>query len=203
MTENISGKSKTGALPINTIIRTARVDDAACIAVLATQVWLHTYATQGISAAISQYTRTQLIPEKYLALLDDPLARLWVAELDACLIAFAVVKFDAPCPVFAPGSAELQTLYVQEHFVGQGVGRQLLWVAEDMARTQTGLPLWLTVNVHNARAIGFYRRHGYTARGTSDFVMDDQRHENHVFIGGAPTCRSHDSHPQMPWPARP
>ncbi|MFY8192606.1 MAG: hypothetical protein ACOVKF_05625 [Limnohabitans sp.] len=53
MTENISGKSKTGALPINTIIRTARVDDAACIAVLATQVWLHTYATQGISAAIS------------------------------------------------------------------------------------------------------------------------------------------------------
>jgi GNAT superfamily N-acetyltransferase len=125
MTKQISGKSLAGAPHINTIIRTARVDDAACIAVLATQVWLHTYATQGISAAISQYTRTQLIPEKYLALLDDPLARLWVAELYGCLVAFAVVKFDAPCPVFAPGSAELQTLYVQEHFVGQGVGQQL------------------------------------------------------------------------------
>ena len=189
MTQQISGKSKTGALPINAIIRTARVDDAACIAVLATQVWLHTYATQGISAVISHYTRTQLIPEKYLALLDDPLARLWVAELDGYLIGFAVVKFDASCPVHAPVSAELQTLYVQEHFVGQGVGRQLLWVAEDMARTQTGLPLWLTVNVHNARAIGFYRRHGYSERGTSDFVMGDQRYENHVFIGGAPTCQ--------------
>ena len=186
---HIHGKSLASATPISAIIRTARVDDAACIAVLATQVWLHTYAKQGISAAISHYTRTQLIPEKYLALLDDPLARLWVAELYGCLVAFAVVKFDAPCPVFAPGSAELQTLYVQEHFVGQGVGQQLLWVAEDMARIQTGLPLWLTVNVNNARAIGFYGRHGYTLRGTSDFVMGDQRHANHVFIGGAPTCR--------------
>ncbi len=189
MTQQISGKSKNGPLLINAIIRAARVDDAACIAVLATQVWLHTYATQGISAAISYYTRTQLIPEKYLALLDDPLARLWVAELDGYLIGFAVVKFDVPCPVHAPASAELQTLYVQEHFVGQGVGRELLWVAEDMARTQTGLPLWLTVNVHNARAIGFYRRHGYSPRGTSGFLMGDQRYENHVFIGGVPPCK--------------
>jgi hypothetical protein len=122
MTPQISGKSKTGALPINAIIRTARVDDAACIAVLATQVWLHTYATQGISAVISHYTRTQLIPEKYLALLDDPLARLWVAELDGYLIGFAVVKFDAPCPVHAPVSAELQTLYVQGILWGRALG---------------------------------------------------------------------------------
>lgn len=189
MLEKPNLKSELGAQTNKAIIRAGRVDDAACIAVLATQVWLHTYATQGISAAISHYTRTQLIPEKYLALLDDPLARLWVAELDGYLIGFAVVKFDVPCPVHAPAFAELQTLYVQEHFVGQGVGRQLLWRAEDMARTQTGLPLWLTVNVHNARAIGFYGRHGYTARGTSDFVMGDQLHKNHVFIGGALTCK--------------
>jgi hypothetical protein len=58
MTENISGKSKTGALPINAIIRTARVDDAACIAVLATQVWLHTYATQGISPVHAHSTHS-------------------------------------------------------------------------------------------------------------------------------------------------
>ena len=189
MTPHTSGKSEAGAPLINVVVRTARVDDAACMAVLATQVWLHTYPTQGISAAISHYTRTELIPEKYLALLNDPRARLWVAEREACLIGFVVVQLDVPCPIHAPASAELQTLYVQSHFVGQGVGRQLLGVAEEMARTQTGLPLWLTVNVNNARAIGFYRRHGYTALGTSDFVMGDQRHENHVFMGSAPACK--------------
>lgn len=69
--------------------------------------------------------------------------------------------------------------------MGQGVGRQLLWVAEDMVRTQTGLPLWLMVNVHNGRAIGIYDRHGYSTCGMSDLVMGDQRYENHVFTAGA------------------
>lgn len=189
MTQKISGKSKNGALLINAIIRTARVDDAACIAVLATQVWLHTYATKGISAEISHYTRTQLTPEKYLSILDDPLACLWVAELDGYLIGLVVVKFGVPCPVQVPAFSELQTLYVQEHFAGQGVGRQLLWAAEEMARSQSEMPLWLTVNAQNARAVGFYEHHGYTKQGTSDFMLGNQRHENHVFIGHLPTCK--------------
>jgi GNAT superfamily N-acetyltransferase len=186
MNEKPIVQSEFGALTHKAIIRAGGVDDAACIAVLATQVWLHTYATNGISAEISHYTRHQLIPETYLSILDDSSARLWVAELDGYLIGFAVVKFGVPCPAPVPAFAELQTLYVQEHFWGHGFGRQLLFVAEEMARTETGLPLWLTVNVRNVRAIGFYGRHGYSEVGKSDFVMGDQRYENHVFIGSAP-----------------
>jgi diamine N-acetyltransferase len=187
--KNPNVNSDFGAQTHNAIIRAGRVDDAACIAVLATQVWLHTYATKGISAEISHYTRNQLIPETYLSLLNDPLARLWVAELDGYLIGFMVVKFGVPCPVRSSASAELQTLYVQEHFVGQGVGRQLLWVAEEMARSQSDMPLWLTVNAENVRAVGFYEHHGYTQQGTSDFILGHQRHKNDVFIGHLPKCK--------------
>jgi ribosomal protein S18 acetylase RimI-like enzyme len=84
--------------------------------------------------------------------------------------------------------AELQTLYVQAHFVGQGVGRQLLSVAEKTAFDLAGMPLWLTVNAHNSQAIGFYMRQGYTKQGTTDFVLGDQRHENLVLIGRTPPC---------------
>jgi hypothetical protein len=41
------------------------------MAVLAMQVWLHTYATEGISQVISDYVLAQLTPEQYLLLLDD------------------------------------------------------------------------------------------------------------------------------------
>ncbi len=189
MNEKPNFKSEFDAQTNKAIIRAGRVDDVACIAVLATQVWLHTYAAKGISSEISHYTRTQLTPEKYLSILVDPLARLWVAEQDGCLIGFVVVKFGVPCPVCTPAFAELQTLYVQEHFVGQGVGRQLLWAAEEMARSQSDMPLWLTVNAQNTRAFGFYEHHGYTKQGTSDFILGNQRHENHVFIGHLPTCK--------------
>jgi ribosomal protein S18 acetylase RimI-like enzyme len=171
------------------IIRRARHDDAARIAVLATQVWLHTYATEGISAGIADYTRTQITPEKYLAIQNDASSHIWVAERGAHLIGFAVLKLGVPCPTSASTLAELQTLYVQAHFVGQGVGRQLLSVAEKTAFNLAGMPLWLTVNAHNAQAIGFYIHQGFTKQGTTDFVLEGQRHENHVLIACTPSCK--------------
>lgn len=173
-------------LPV--VTRKARHDDAARIAVLATQVWLHTYATEGISAAIADYTRTDLIPEKFLAIQKDSTSLLWVAERGGCLIGFAVLKWGAVCPVSSLTLAELQTLYVQAHFVGKGVGRQLLSVAEKEAVDKAGMPLWLSVNASNVKAIGFYMRHGYTKQGVTDFVLGQKRHENWIMIGCRPPC---------------
>jgi diamine N-acetyltransferase len=65
---------------------------------------------------------------------------------------------------------ELQTLYVQEHFIGQGVGKALLQAAEAKAREHSGCPLWLTVNARNAKAIAFYERQAYSKVGTAHFV---------------------------------
>jgi diamine N-acetyltransferase len=175
--------------PMQTVIRSARDADAARIAVLATQVWLHTYATEGISASIADYTRTELTPDKYLDMQNESLAHIWVAERGAYLIGFVVLNMGVPCPTSASNFAELQTLYVQAHFVGQGVGRQLLSVAEKRAFDLAGTPLWLTVNAHNAKAIGFYMHQGYTKQGTTDFVLSDQRHENLVMIGRTPPCK--------------
>jgi ribosomal protein S18 acetylase RimI-like enzyme len=174
---------------VDMVIRKARDSDAARIAVLATHVWLHTYATEGISAGIADYTRSELTPDKYLAIQNDALAHIWVAERGAHLIGFAVLKLGVPCPTSASTLAELQTLYVQAHFVGQGVGRQLLSVAEKTAFDLAGMPLWLTVNAHNSQAIGFYLHQGFTQQGTTDFLLGDQRHKNHVLIACTPSCK--------------
>jgi hypothetical protein len=56
-------------------IRSGRSEDANRLAVLAAQVWLHTYATGGITADIAEYVLHELTPEKYLALLNDPTCR--------------------------------------------------------------------------------------------------------------------------------
>lgn len=77
----------------------------------------------------------------------------------------------------------MQTLYVQEHFIGQGIGRELLQSAEAQARNCSASPLWLTVNAKNARAIAFYDRQGYFRVGTTYFVLGQGRHENHVLVG--------------------
>src|SRR5450830_1092606 len=111
-------------------LRRAHAGDASCLAVLANQVFLHTYATEGISQEIASYTLSQLTTEKYLAVINDPAAQLWVAESGANLIGFAIAKFGVPCPASSKSKVELETLYVQEHFVGRGIGKLLLQEAQ-------------------------------------------------------------------------
>lgn len=164
-------------------IRGAHGEDSNRLAVLATQVWLDTYATEGITGDIAQYVLSELTPEKYLAALNDPATHLFVAEHGESLVGLATVKFGVPCPTGASAAAELQTLYVQEHFAGRGVGKLLLQAAEAKAREHAGSALWLTVNAKNARAIAFYARQGYAKVGTAYFVLGEGRHENHVLIG--------------------
>jgi ribosomal protein S18 acetylase RimI-like enzyme len=144
---------------------------------------LHTYAIGGINGDIAQYVLSELTPERYLALLNEPAIHLFVAEHNESLVGLAVVKFGVQCPTGAGSAAELQTLYVQEHFIGQGVGKALLQAAETKAREQSGSALWLTVNAKNARAIAFYEHQGYSKVGTAYFVLGEAQHENHVLIG--------------------
>ncbi len=164
-------------------IRLGRSEDASRIAVLATQVWLHTYATDGISADIAAYVLQELTPEKYLRILNDPRSQVFVAECGANLAGLAVVQFDSTCPAGSDSRAELKSLYIQAHFMGRGAGKLLLRAAEAEARQRSGAVLWLTVNAQNARAISFYAHQGYTKVGTTTFVLGEGHHENHVLIG--------------------
>lgn len=167
-------------------IRVGRSDEASRLAVLAAQVWLHTYATDGISADIAEYVLQELSPEKYLRALNDPTSQVLVAYSGANLVGIAVVKFDTSCPASDDSSSELQTLYVQEHFIGRGLGKLLLRAAETAARQrQSHTRLWLTVNAKNTRAVAFYAHQGYTKVGTTYFALGEGRHENHVLIGTA------------------
>ena len=164
-------------------IRSGRSEDANRLAVLATQGWLRTYATGGITADIAEYVLNELTPQKYRALLNDPTCQVFVAVSGESLIGLAVVKFGAPCPAGNASSAELQTLYVQEYFLGCGAGKSLLRAAEAEAKRRSNGVLWLTVNAKNARAIAFYAHQGYAKIGTTYFVLGEGRHENHVLVG--------------------
>jgi diamine N-acetyltransferase len=164
-------------------IRSGRTEDANRLAVLAAQVWLHTYAIDGINEVAAQYILSEVTPEKYSQSLNEPSTHFLVAERDENLIGFARVKFGVQCPTGASSAAELQTLYVQEHYVGHGVGKSLLQAAEAKASEQSESALWLTVNAKNHRAISFYAHLGYSKVGTAYFVLGEGRHENHVLIG--------------------
>ncbi len=164
-------------------IRLGVEEDAARLAVLAAQVWLHTYATDGISPEIAEYVLAHLTLEQYAQLLRDASTQVLVALHAHYVVGLAVLRFETLCPDRPDPSVELQTLYVQERFLGMGVGSLLLAAAEALARSRAKSRLWLTVNATNSRAIAFYDRKGYVKVGTAYFVLGTERYENHVLAG--------------------
>ncbi|OPA88077.1 GNAT family N-acetyltransferase [Pseudomonas fluorescens] len=163
-------------------LRLATPDDAHCIGVLGMQVFLDTYATQGIRTSIATEVLQAFAPDTIAALLTQPGVSLMVAESAGHLVGFAQLKLNAPHPMIeAPDVAELQRLYIQERFTGLGIGYLLLQAAEQRAAAGGASLLWATVWVGNERALGFYPRRGYEVMGEPTYSFQGETHGNRLF----------------------
>src|SRR2546421_12754917 len=107
------------------MLRRAIPEDATNLAALAIQVWLHTYARDGIRSAISEYIWSEFTPEKFSRLISDRGHSLLVAEINNHLVGYVTLKYGSPCPSDAQVQTEVATLYVQEHFARRGIGSAL------------------------------------------------------------------------------
>lgn len=164
-------------------LRPATATDALCLGVLATQVWLDTYASTGIRPAIAREVLASFSTAAMMTLLQRPAAQVLVAERAAHLIGFAQFTVGTAHPlVAARRPAELDRLYVQEPFTRQGVGGALWAAAVSLAAAAGATHLWLTPWVHNERALRFYARHGCVDVGVTSFVMDHESHQNRVLV---------------------
>lgn len=162
-------------------LRPAAPEDALCLSVLAMQVFLDTYATEGIRAEIAREVMSSYAQAVFTKSILDSGSHIAVAEVKGNMIGFAQVTFGAvhelaPCGV----QAELLRLYVQEPFTGATVGTQLLAEAEYVASVAGANVLWLTPWVHNHRALAFYARRGYSDYGLTYFTFEGESHENRV-----------------------
>lgn len=162
-------------------LRAATTEDALCLSVLSMQVFLDTYATQGIRPALAREVLASYSQAAFSEAINHRGTRLVVAEHEGHMIGFAHVTLDASHELAPAGvQAELLRLYVQEPFTGVKVGTRLLAQAEALAASAGASVLWLTPWVHNHRALAFYLRRGYTDYGLAYFTFEGESHENRV-----------------------
>ena len=163
-------------------LRSSRPEDAPRLSALATQVFLETYATSGITLALAREAESLFSVPVFLERLRSSGSRITLAERSGHLIAFAEV---VPCAQHAlvplGAAAELTRLYVQSPFLRQGIGRLLLARAEALASASGTSTLWLTAWVGNKRALAFYASQGYEQRGSTKHTFEGEAVENLLF----------------------
>jgi ribosomal protein S18 acetylase RimI-like enzyme len=158
-------------------------EDAVTIAALAVQVFLDTYATEGIRPDLAREAFAEYSTEAFASRLQEPVRRFFLAEQATGLIGFAEVQVSPlSAPACAVIGAELVRLYVQPRFQRHGIGRRLLQAAERATVAAALGNLWLTVWEGNHRARAFYASHGYQDVGGTTYVFQGNSYGNRVFV---------------------
>lgn len=167
------------------LLRRATAADAAPLAVLGTQVFLATYAPDGVRPSLAAEVLDQHAPAVVAARLADPAVQVLVAERAGHLLGFVETRRPAPPPLPAAGAGpatEVVRLYVQPAQQRRGLGRRLLQAALDAAASRGDACAWLTAWDGNRRALAFYARLGWRDAGAVDYRFGDERYTNRLLV---------------------
>lgn len=142
--------------------------DADILSVLATEVGLDIYATEGVGPAHAAPSSARILPAAFRAALQDPDTTIFTARSGDGILGYARLLTAPGDP--AHGTAELATLYIRRRHRRSGLGRALLQAALNRATEQGHRRLYLTVHPAYRNAIAFYAAQGFRARG--EFMFD-------------------------------
>jgi len=165
------------------VIRPARPDDAAALAVLGRQTFIDTFVTGfGIpypAADLTAFLDASFNAEAITTKLAEPGAAWWAAERDGELLAFANAGPNTlPHPDGRASHAELRRLYVGKQAQGLGLGTKLLKISLDWMEANTDGPLWIGVWSGNQKAQKLYAAYGFEKAGGYQYPvgawMDDE-----------------------------
>jgi len=158
-------------------IRPAKKEDCLNLAVLSIQVWLDTYAVDGIRSELSNYVVSNFTETLYLEKLNDKTFPIFVVEKDNHLVGFVMLNLSATFENESNGY-EIDTLYVQSHFKGFGLGKKLI----QHVQNKFGITCWLHTWINNHNALGFYDYLGFKDVGNMYFDLEGEKHENRVLV---------------------
>jgi len=162
--------------------RPAEPGDRLCIGVLATQVFLDTYATDGLRPDLAREALNNYCPATFDARIRDSANHVLLAERAGHLVAFSECCSSPtpPMPVLCDG-VQLTSLYVQRRWQRLGIGAALVAKAEARAEACGARVLWLTVWVGNSNARAFYAAQGYQDVGSATYAFEEHVYENRIY----------------------
>ena len=162
-------------------IRECRPSDLAILRELAVRTFDEAFRTLVTPEIMQAYLQEAFSPARLDAELRQPASNFYFLYVEEMLAGyFKVNEAGAQTDLQDPASLELERIYVQKAFQGQGLGRIMLADVERIARQRGKTYIWLGVWELNTSAIAFYERYGFRKTGTHDFYMGGERQTDYL-----------------------
>lgn len=164
-------------------IRPGGPADATELAAFARTVFAQTYGAAIPPGTLARFLARELAAERAAAELADPAQPHLLAWQGAALAGLSRMRLaDPPGELGLAAPIEISRFYVGRAWHGAGVAASLLERSLALARQLGRRSAWLCVWQQNGRALAFYRKHGFVARGRAIVRVDEIAFDDLVLV---------------------
>lgn len=155
--------------------------DLDALQAISVKTYYDTFAAVNTPENMEAYLQSAYNLPKLRRELADENSEFYFVYADDTLSGYLKIN-EAPAQVefHDPKSLEIERLYVDQGFLGAGIGQFLMDKAIAMARERGKEYIWLGVWEHNQRARRFYMRNGFYQIGSHSFIMGDDDQTDHL-----------------------
>ncbi|MCB2376234.1 GNAT family N-acetyltransferase [Hymenobacter sp. BT635] len=148
---------------------------AAQLAELGRQTFHDTFAADNKAEDMAEFLAATFSEEKQLAELNDSQTTFLLAHMQQQPVGYAKLRLGSTLGLEegkeGSGRLEIERLYVQQDWIGTGLGAALMRRAIEEARLHSCRTVVLGVWERNEPAIAFYRRFGFREIGQHTFRL--------------------------------
>ena len=139
---------------------------------LAIKTFMDTYAIHNTPEVMAAYLAKAFSAEQLLIEINQPESEFHVLKLGATWVGYIKVnEGQAQTESRTDNALEVERIYVDRAFHGNGYGKLLLNKAMEIAKLKQKNRAWLGVWQKNPNAIQFYESQGFVKQGTHVFVI--------------------------------
>ena len=167
----------------NATVRECSDGDEALLSLVGQATFLEAFAGMLDGKDLAAHCANQHSDEIYRKWLRDDRVKIWLAEAGtgkAPVGYLVLTPPEIPVPDPRNDDIEVKRVYLLVPFQGSGLGKKLMEIAEESAKNRGYARLLLGVYSGNSRAIGFYRRLGFTQVGTRSFQVGYHHYQDLV-----------------------
>lgn len=141
---------------------------------LSRKVFFDSFNHMNTPENMKEYMDRAFNPEQLLSELKNPMSEFYFITVDDTIAGYLKLNKDtAQSDIRDETSLEIERIYVDQAFQGQGLGAVLMSKAVERAKALNLQYIWLGVWEKNTDASRFYERHGFVEFGSHEFKMGD------------------------------
>ena len=139
------------------------------------QTFIETFSADNTDENMNQYLEQGFSSEKLTAELNNEGSEFYFAELSGKVIGYLKLNVgQSQTEIKDDEALEIERIYVLQEYHGKKVGQVLYEKAIQVSRQKGAQYVWLGVWEENPRAIGFYKKNGFTEFDKHVFKLGDE-----------------------------